>query len=73
MKLLILSAKTGGGHEMRAKALEEISDAMGFESLILRPLRLIIFFAKDKILTGSPMSRRKISPPLANADDWITR
>jgi processive 1,2-diacylglycerol beta-glucosyltransferase len=38
MKLLILSAKTGGGHEMRAKALEEISDALGFESLILRPL-----------------------------------
>ena len=28
----------------------------------------IIFFAKDMILTGSPISRRKISPPLAKAD-----
>ena len=38
MRLLILSAKTGGGHEMRASALAEIANSIGIETLTMRPL-----------------------------------
>ena len=38
MRLLILSAKTGGGHEMRARALTELASSLGFETHTIRPL-----------------------------------
>ena len=41
-------------------------------SLGIKPESLIKFSAKSLILTGSPISRTKISPPLASAPAVIT-
>ena len=38
MRLVVLSSKTGGGHEMRAQAIQEICNDLDIESIILRPL-----------------------------------
>ena len=38
MRLIILSSKTGGGHEMRAQALQEFCRNLDIESVIIRPL-----------------------------------
>ena len=38
MKLLILSASTGGGHDMRAFALEDWWKEKGYESEVFHPL-----------------------------------
>ena len=38
MRLLILSSKTGGGHEMRAQALSEFCMSLNIRYKIVRPL-----------------------------------
>ncbi|MEC7800135.1 MAG: hypothetical protein VX609_02490 [Verrucomicrobiota bacterium] len=38
MRLLILSSKTGGGHEMRASAISDISSSLGIKTQVIRPL-----------------------------------
>ena len=38
MRLLILSSKTGGGHEMRAQALSEFCMSLNIQYKIVRPL-----------------------------------
>lgn len=38
MRLLVLSSKTGGGHEIRAQAIQEFCHSLRIESSILRPL-----------------------------------
>jgi processive 1,2-diacylglycerol beta-glucosyltransferase len=44
MRLVVLSSKTGGGHEMRAQAIQEVCDELEIGCTILRPLE-----------TGSPI------------------
>lgn len=38
MRLLVLSSKTGGGHEIRAQAIQEFCHSLRIDSLVLRPL-----------------------------------
>ena len=38
MSVLVLSSKTGGGHEMRAQALVDLSNSLGIDCEIYRPL-----------------------------------
>ena len=38
MSVLVLSSKTGGGHEMRAQALVDLSNDLGIDFEIYRPL-----------------------------------
>ncbi len=38
MRLVILSSKTGGGHEVRAQAIQEFCDSLSIQSLLVRPL-----------------------------------
>jgi len=38
MSVLVLSSKTGGGHEMRAQALVDLSNHLGIDCKIYRPL-----------------------------------
>ena len=47
MRLIILSSKTGGGHEMRAQSILDFCNSLEIEAKILRPLEdgsLIYFF-----------------------------
>lgn len=50
MKLLVLSSKTGGGHEMRAQAISEFCEVLNINCQIHRPLEegsLIYFFGTN--------------------------
>ena len=51
MRLIILSSKTGGGHEVRAQAIQEFCNSLDIQSLLVRPLEesSSIYFLGTKI------------------------
>ena len=51
MRLVILSSKTGGGHEVRAQAIQEFCNSLDIQSLLVRPLEesSSIYFLGTKI------------------------